>query len=48
MSHYYDENPEVESDESLFTYSYNNHDIELITDAGVFQKGKSTLDLTYW
>lgn len=40
MSHYYDENPEVESDESLFTYSYNNHDIELITDAGVFSKGK--------
>ena len=40
MSHYYDENPEVESDETLFTYSYNSHDIELITDAGVFSKGK--------
>ena len=40
MSHYYDENPEVESDESLFTYSYDNHDLELMTDAGVFSKGK--------
>ncbi|PTI45480.1 class I SAM-dependent methyltransferase [Staphylococcus xylosus] len=40
MSHYYDENPEVESDESLFTYSYDNHDLELVTDAGVFSKGK--------
>ncbi|MBM2657760.1 class I SAM-dependent methyltransferase [Staphylococcus pseudoxylosus] len=40
MSHYYDENPEVESEESLFTYSYDNHDLELVTDAGVFSKGK--------
>ncbi|MEB7462309.1 class I SAM-dependent methyltransferase [Staphylococcus succinus] len=40
MSHYYDENPEVESDESLFTYSYDNHNLELISDAGVFSKGK--------
>ncbi|MCE7785739.1 class I SAM-dependent methyltransferase [Staphylococcus xylosus] len=40
MSHYYDENPEVESDELLFTYSYDNHDLELVTDAGVFSKGK--------
>ncbi|MEB7765395.1 class I SAM-dependent methyltransferase [Staphylococcus pseudoxylosus] len=40
MSHYYDENPEVESDESLFTYSYDNHNLELVTDAGVFSKGK--------
>lgn len=36
MNHYYDENPEVESDELLFTYSYDNHDLELITDSGVF------------
>lgn len=40
MSHYYDENPEVESKELLFTYSYDNHDLELVTDAGVFSKGK--------
>lgn len=40
MNHYYDENPEVESDELLFTYSYDNHDLELITDSGVFSKGK--------
>ncbi|MBU0436723.1 class I SAM-dependent methyltransferase [Staphylococcus succinus] len=40
MSHYYDENPEVESDESLSTYSYDNHNLELISDAGVFSKGK--------
>lgn len=40
MNHYYDENPEVESDELLFTYSYDNHDLELVTDAGVFSKGK--------
>ncbi|MGW7924700.1 class I SAM-dependent methyltransferase [Staphylococcus xylosus] len=40
MSHYYDENPEVENEELLFTYSYDNHDLELVTDAGVFSKGK--------
>ncbi|MEP9851080.1 class I SAM-dependent methyltransferase [Staphylococcus aureus] len=40
MSHYYDENPEVESDELLFTYSYDNCDLDLITDSGVFSKGK--------
>lgn len=40
MSHYYDENPEVESKEVLFTYSYDNHDLKLVTDAGVFSKGK--------
>ncbi|HHQ7379450.1 class I SAM-dependent methyltransferase [Staphylococcus xylosus] len=40
MSHYYDENPEVESEEFLFTYSYDSHDLELVTDAGVFSKGK--------
>ncbi|AID00563.1 hypothetical protein BE24_00130 [Staphylococcus xylosus] len=40
MSHYYDENPEIESKEALFTYSYDNHDLELVTDAGVFSKGK--------
>ncbi|MGW7929970.1 class I SAM-dependent methyltransferase [Staphylococcus xylosus] len=40
MSHYYDENPEVKSEELLFTYSYDSHDLELVTDAGVFSKGK--------
>ncbi|WP_436854871.1 class I SAM-dependent methyltransferase [Staphylococcus caeli] len=40
MSHYYDENPDVESNETLFTYSYDNQNIELVTDAGVFSKGK--------
>lgn len=40
MSHYYDENPEVESDELLFTYSYDKCKLELVTDSGVFSKGK--------
>lgn len=40
MSHYYDENPEVESDELPFTYSYKNYDLKLVTDSGVFSKGK--------
>lgn len=40
MSHYYDENPEVESDETVFTYSYDNHNLKLTTDTGVFSKGK--------
>ena len=40
MSHYYDANPEVESDETVFTYSYDNHNLKLTTDAGVFSKGK--------
>lgn len=40
MSHYYDENPEVESDELPFTYSYKSYDLKLVTDSGVFSKGK--------
>ncbi|MFZ8102481.1 class I SAM-dependent methyltransferase [Staphylococcus arlettae] len=40
MSHYYDANPEVESDETVFTYSYDNHNLKLTTDTGVFSKGK--------
>lgn len=40
MSHYYDKDPDVKSDVELFTYSYENHDIALKTDAGVFSKGK--------
>lgn len=40
MSHYYDANPEVESDETVFTYSYDNHNLKLATDTGVFSKGK--------
>lgn len=40
MSHYYDANPEVESDETVFTYSYDNHNLNLTTDTGVFSKGK--------
>ncbi|WP_210123241.1 MULTISPECIES: class I SAM-dependent methyltransferase [unclassified Staphylococcus] len=40
MSHYYDENPEVESAELPFTYSYKNYDLKLVTDSGVFSKGK--------
>ncbi|MBF7023367.1 class I SAM-dependent methyltransferase [Staphylococcus kloosii] len=40
MSHYYDENPEIESDEITFTYSYDQHNLKLITDSGVFSKGK--------
>lgn len=40
MSHYYDENPEVASDETTFTYSYDKHNITLTTDKGVFSKDK--------
>ncbi|MCU5746684.1 class I SAM-dependent methyltransferase [Staphylococcus sp. SQ8-PEA] len=40
MSHYYDRNPEVQSDRKTFVYSYKDHKLNLTTDAGVFSKGK--------
>ncbi|UDI79068.1 class I SAM-dependent methyltransferase [Staphylococcus taiwanensis] len=40
MGHYYDENPEVQSDEKIIHYHYQQHQLKLTTDAGVFSKGK--------
>ncbi|GGG97818.1 class I SAM-dependent methyltransferase [Staphylococcus pragensis] len=40
MGHYYDENPEVQSDEKVISYHYHQHELTLTTDAGVFSKGK--------
>ncbi|MGW9856754.1 16S rRNA (guanine1207-N2)-methyltransferase [Staphylococcus hominis] len=40
MSHYYDENPEVQSDEKTIQYYYHTSQLKLTTDAGVFSKGK--------
>ncbi|MBJ7884983.1 methyltransferase, partial [Bacillaceae bacterium HSR45] len=40
MSHYYDENPEVKSDEKQITYECYQHSINLITDNGVFSRDK--------
>ena len=40
MSHYYDENPEVQSDEKTIQYFYHKSQLKLTTDAGVFSKGK--------
>lgn len=38
MSHYYDENPEVTSNEQRIQYHTNYNKLELITDNGVFSK----------
>ncbi|WP_412519284.1 class I SAM-dependent methyltransferase [Staphylococcus simulans] len=40
MSHYYDKNPEVESHKETFKYHYHQNELNLVTDAGVFSKGK--------
>ncbi|MBI5971610.1 class I SAM-dependent methyltransferase [Staphylococcus caledonicus] len=40
MGHYYDENPEVQSDEKIIQYRYHQNELKLTTDAGVFSKGK--------
>ncbi|EHJ06886.1 class I SAM-dependent methyltransferase [Staphylococcus simiae] len=40
MSHYYDENPDVESDEQHIKYTFDNEQLDLITDNGVFSKDK--------
>ena len=37
MSHYYDENPEVQSDEKI-QYFYHKSQLKLTTDAGVFKR----------
>ncbi len=40
MSHYYDEDPSVISNEQRIQYQLNHHKIDLITDNGVFSKDK--------
>ena len=40
MGHYYDENPEVQSDEKIIQYRYHQNELKLTTDTGVFSKGK--------
>lgn len=40
MSHYYDKNPDVESHKETFQYHHHDHVLNLVTDAGVFSKGK--------
>ncbi|TDM12043.1 class I SAM-dependent methyltransferase [Macrococcus lamae] len=39
MSHYYSEEQDVESNPSSFTYRYDDYNLELKTDSGVFSKG---------
>ncbi|MCU7557391.1 class I SAM-dependent methyltransferase [Macrococcus capreoli] len=39
MSHYYDEEQTVESNESTIRFDMGDHQLELTTDAGVFSKG---------
>ncbi len=40
MSHYYDEDPSVISNEQRIQYQLNHHKIDLITDNEVFSKDK--------
>ncbi|HDY9559536.1 TPA: class I SAM-dependent methyltransferase [Staphylococcus argenteus] len=40
MSHYYDEDPSVSSNEQQIQYQVNHHLIHLITDNGVFSKDR--------
>lgn len=40
MGHYYDENPDVQSDERVIQYHYHSHQLNLTTDAGVFSKAQ--------
>lgn len=40
MSHYYDEDPSVISNEQRIQYQLKHHKIDLITDNGVFSKDK--------
>ncbi|CAL27110.1 class I SAM-dependent methyltransferase [Staphylococcus carnosus] len=40
MSHYYDEDPEVASQREDFKYRYQQNELKLATDSGVFSKGK--------
>ena len=52
MGHYYDENPNVQSDERVIKYHYHSHQLNLTTDAGVFSKaqvdfGSDTLVQTF-
>lgn len=45
MSHYYDAHPDAATDEKEITYAYQQHQLHLTTDAGVFLEIKSTLAL---
>lgn len=40
MSHYYDKDPEVASQREDFKYRYQQNELKLATDSGVFSKGK--------
>ena len=40
MSHYYDECPDVKSNQQTIVYSYQHDKLQLVTDAGVFSKDK--------
>ena len=44
MGHYYDENPDVQSDERVIQYHYHSHQLNLTTDAGVFSKAQVDFD----
>lgn len=39
MSHYYSEEPTIESHESTISFNMGHHDLKLTTDSGVFSKG---------
>ena len=40
MGHYYDENPEVKSNQKKISYHFDKTRLEFTTDAGVFSKDK--------
>ncbi|MEL0539225.1 class I SAM-dependent methyltransferase [Staphylococcus debuckii] len=40
MSHYYDKDPKVASHKENFKYRYQQDELNLMTDSGVFSKGK--------
>ena len=40
MGHYYDRDPEVASHKENFKYRYQQNELNLMTDSGVFSKGK--------
>lgn len=43
MSHYYDAHPDAATDEKEITYAYQQHQLHLTTDAGVFFSRSSRL-----
>lgn len=40
MSHYYDENPEVKSNQKKIRYHFDKVHLEFTTDTGVFSKDR--------